>query len=336
MIKPIFKTISAIALAITALNVSSDTGCVDSGIIGPALITDVCWECMFPIRVAGASMSGSSGSAPVGAVDNSLCVCYDGLGVPRPGITTSLWEPARLIEFQRIPGCSSVLNGTVLPFNKSNIGDHGNGEYDSGDGLFMHYHYYAFPLMIMLDMYVRGSCNPDGYQDLDLMYLSEVDPTWNSDELAFFTNPEAAAVANPIAQEACAVDAVSSNSGAPLDSMWWCAGSWGPVYPLSGNGAGYNGTIQDSSLKTVKVLAAIHRRGLGFTTMGEDAMCEANRSPFLPKAQYKFSMIYPMPETSRAHLIGESTLIWGNNRKVPTTGEDPIYIIWRWNDCCST
>lgn len=55
---------------------------------------------------------------------------------------------------------------------------------------FRHYHYYSFPALYMLDMFIPMNCNPGGYVDLDAMYLSEVDPTWNHDELAFFTNPE--------------------------------------------------------------------------------------------------------------------------------------------------
>lgn len=49
----------------------------------------------------------------------------------------------------------------------------------------MHYHYYAFPLLIMLDLFIKQTCNADGYMDLDIMYMSELDPTWNNDELAF-------------------------------------------------------------------------------------------------------------------------------------------------------
>src|SRR5260363_237253 len=148
----------------------ADPGCQNAKVIGPKLITDICWSCLFPIRIAG---------------------------LPRPGVTTSMWEPAQLVEFQRVPGCSSVLNGTRFPFNRTFQGHHGTGSLDGGDGSFMHYHFYAFPLLTLLELFVRPNCNPDGYMDLDVLYFSELDPTWNNDELAFFTNPEAAAVANP-------------------------------------------------------------------------------------------------------------------------------------------
>ncbi|MDV5555434.1 hypothetical protein QM162_25280 [Enterobacter hormaechei] len=42
-----------------------------------------------------------AGSFPSEAVSNPLCMCEDNLGVPRHGVTTSMWEPARLVRFQR-------------------------------------------------------------------------------------------------------------------------------------------------------------------------------------------------------------------------------------------
>ncbi len=37
----------------------------------------------------------------------------------------------------------------------------------------------------MLDLFIKQTCNADGYMDLDIMYMSELDPTRNNDELAF-------------------------------------------------------------------------------------------------------------------------------------------------------
>ncbi len=317
-------------------NTMAGEGCVDADVIGGKLITDICWSCLMPIMVGGVDISGEGGSSPSGSVDDPLCYCEDSLGVPRPGVITAMWEPARLVEFQRIPGCASVLNGTELPFDKTNVGTHGNGEIDGGDRSYMHYHYYAFPLLSMLDMFVKRTCSADGYADLDVMYLSELDPTWNNDDLAFFTNPEAAAVSNPAALLACSADAVAASAGSPIDSMFWCAGAWGGLYPLSGTTVGGAGVVKDSSLLKSKVLAALHRRGLAYQTMGTDAMCRGVIAPVMPKSQYKFTMLHPVPETDSDHVMGESLLTWGYGRTIPAKGEDPIYTIWRWNDCCNT
>lgn len=214
------------------------------------------------------------------------------------------------------------------------MGTHGDGEGDGADKTFMHYHYYAFPILLMMELFV-ANCGNDHYVDLDIMFLSEVDPTWTNDELAFFTNPEAAAVANPAAVVACMADAVSATAQRPIKEMFWCAGSWGTIYPLSGNLQGGYGVIQDSSLATVKTLAALHRRGMALKTMGQEAMCGGTIHPTLPKTQYKFSLFHPIAETKSAHLMGESLLRWGWNKTVPGIGKDPVYTIWRWNDCCN-
>lgn len=324
-----------ILLFMGASVLKADPGCQNAEVIGPKMLTDICWSCIFPLRIAGVNVSGS-GDIPSGAVNSPLCLCEDDLGVGRPGVTTSMWEPARMVEFQRVSGCSSVFNGTRFPFDRVNQGHHGQNEDDGSDGSFMHYHYYAFPVMQMLDMFVKQSCNPDGFSDLDIMYLSELDPTWNNDQLAFFTNPEAAAVANPVATLACTADAIASTAGRPIDRLFWCAGSWGALYPLSGNQNGGKGVIKDTSLLSARVLSALHRRGLAYGTVGDEAMCGGNIVPTLPKSQYKFTMLHPVPETESDHVIGESTLTWGLSKTVPAIGQDPIYIIWRWNDCCNT
>lgn len=104
--------------------------CPDAGLLSGKLLTDVCWSCIFPIRVAGLPLG--SGSVPSGASNKSFCLCEDNLGVPRPGIVTSMWEPARLIELVRTPGCSPSLGGIRLPLGDRRLqGGHGEGEYDN-------------------------------------------------------------------------------------------------------------------------------------------------------------------------------------------------------------
>ncbi len=104
--------------------------CPDAGLLSGKLLTDVCWSCIFPIRVAGLPLG--SGSVPSGASNKSFCLCEDNLGVPRPGIVTSMWEPARLIELVRTPGCSPSLGGIRLPLGDRRLqGGHGEGEYDT-------------------------------------------------------------------------------------------------------------------------------------------------------------------------------------------------------------
>ncbi len=314
------------------------SSCEKSDLISHKLISDICWDCVLPIIVAQTKLGSSSNSwIPDRATSKYLCSCQNAEGLSVPGIATSFWEPARLVEFETVPGCLSVLN-TKLTSNMDHLdrGTHGIKDKRTGDRSFFHYHYYAFPLLEMLSLFTSGVCNSDGYHDLDIMYFSELDPTWNDDTLAFFTNPESALIANPIAAASCSADAVLSFSHNPIDNLFWCAGSWGHLYPLSGYVFNPTGTIKTTSLLAARVLAALHRRGVAHRTMGSDAMCKGVVDPMLPKSQYRFSLVWPVPETSKAHGFGESTLSWGISRSIPVVGEHPIYLVWRWQDCCNT
>ncbi len=333
--KTLLSLLSLIFIATFPTKSHSETGCIDAQVMSAKLITDICWDCLFPMKIAGMTLGGDSDGAPTESVSNPLCYCNDDLGVPRPGLVTSYWEPARLIEFQRMPGCSSVFNGMRFPVDKLNMGYHSSSEKEGNQARFLHYHYYAFPLLSILDLFSNASCGLDGYMDLDMMYMSELDPTWNDDTISFFTSPEAAFVTDPLMTASCAIDAAGvSTLGQPISKMFWCAGTWGSIYPLSGNTYGLASNVRDTSLYTVRVLAALHRRGITHRTMGEDAMCAAKIEPTLPKKMYKFTLLHPLPETKRSHWIGESEYKWGLGKTVPAVGEDLIYTIWRWNDCC--
>lgn len=313
---------------------AADATCPDAELFSTKLITDVCWACLFPVRIAGISLFG--GSVPANAASSAVCSCKDGLGVPHPGFTVGMWEPARIVELVHSPRCSAALGGIRLPLGSRRLmGSPGHAEYDASDASFYNYHWYAFPLLIILDLFWDDRCNPDGYTDFDVLYLSELDPTWNNDELAFFTNPEAAWLSNPVALAACLADAAAASAGRPIDSLFWCAGTWGNLYPFAGRGPTVGARTRETSLAAARSIAALHRRGLSRRTMGNDALCSAPIAPFIPKSQYKLSMFYPLPETQRAHVIGESPLRWGEWRNVPGPGEDHLYLLWRWNDCCA-
>jgi len=328
--------LSPAAMAEDGANVESvDAMCSNSKLLSGKLITDICWDCLFPLRLAGATLAAGDGIRPDKAYEKPFCVCFDGNNVPEVGFSAAMWEPAFVVEHQRTPGCLSALNGTKISvFDKIFRGTHNSSDYDSEDPMFAHYHYYSFPLLSMLELFTSKACNPDGYVDIDLLFFSEVDPTWNLDELAFFTTPESAIVANPVAVTACTVDALASTARRPIESMFWCAGAWGAMYPLTGNVTGGNGVIRETSLQKARILSLLHRRGVARDTVGQEAMCYPKIKVTLPKNNYKFTMFFPVPETKRAHVFGESSITWGAGRTIPSVGEDPMYIIWRWKDCC--
>ncbi|WP_374936537.1 TraU family protein (plasmid) [Klebsiella pneumoniae] len=315
--------------------------CRDNNVLSAKLFTDVCWGCIFPIKVAGATL-GPSGEVPDDAATGMVCACADGLGVYHPGILSAMWEPRRFIELTRTPGCMSSLGGAKLDLGSElQYGTQTDGAQDErlrASISFYNAHMYAMPLLRMLDLYLPGDCNADPYSDFDIISFTEIDPTWNNTTLAFFQNPESAAVSNIIAQQACAVEAAAQFAGSqPQSTLWWCAGSWGGQYPLTGSVRTMD-TPRTTSLAATRQLAVEHRRGLAYRSVGNDVACRAKIYPTIPKQQYKLNMFYPTPETKKGHNIGESPYKWqGGMFRYPTgMGQDSTYMIFQWSDCCRT
>lgn len=348
--------------AATSSVVAEELGeCRNANVLSGSMFSDVPWNSMYPIRLAGINVSPSGSGAPSGATNKVMCSCPDDVGLMIPGFTQSMYEPARLIEIVRQPDCMMSLGGADLDFTSGRqFGTTGTpAEQNAGESetpAFWHYHYYAYPLLMMLELVVANRCG-DGFMSMDLLYLSELDPTWSDPELGFFANPESAIFANPISLAACVTDAAAAAVDKPIDSLFWCAGAWGGLYPLSGFISTKSSFATKTSLLATRSVAALHRRLLARQTMGNDALCSAPIFPTIPKTQYKMNMMYPVPErgqqrtvkmeqpngtfkntvvgTGGAHEIGQSALMWGEWRNIPSQ-EDAVYMLWRYNDCCMT
>lgn len=342
--------------------------CPDADLWGKKMMTGICWDCLFPVRLMGMTIYDMDNDKPDGATEESLCFCSGQDGVPNLGITAGLWLPARLIEVVRKPYCSPALGGISFNNGVRLWGGRKEVEGDGTDKTFYNYHYWAYPLFMILDLFTQTHCNAGGFRNMDMMYMSELDPTWNIDELAFFLNPEAAVFANPLAVAACTVDCTATSVSQPMTSLWWCAGCWGNLYPFVGSISSDASPPRDTSLLSARVLAALHRRGLAHKTYGTDALCGGTIYPMIPKQQYKMSMLFPVTEAEAekvmaekkdadgntimgvdgipemvekvvpgkncCHYIGESQFKWGEWRNIPGTGEDFVYLIWRYTDCC--
>jgi conjugal transfer pilus assembly protein TraU len=316
---------------------AAEVGCNDASIFGGKLITDVCWTCVVPLRVFGA---GHNTDDPAGANVLPGCVCTDGLGVPSFGFSLGMWVPYRLMEVVRQANCLTVFGGTYLGA-KTADGRGGNDEgpwgwYSTYD---YHVHTYSFPLATMLDLMVGKECNPGGYANMDIIMMTEFDPTALDEELALFVYFETVLFSNPAAAAACSIECglLSAGKKPVSDQFWWCLGCWGPLYPLTPRENGNMSQHTATSIMAARQLAVKHRRGLGQKTYGTDAMCGGKLDVFVPKEQYKWSNLFPVPEASGrcCHWTGEEeNKTGGNRRSVPTTGEDTVHMLWRYTDCC--
>lgn len=339
---------SLAALSLSTATVSADS-CPASNILGSGLVSNVCWSCIFPLKISGITIFGSSISdggrdgngfqlsskpkAPGDAANKLVCVCQDG-ALPKVGIPVGMWLPTELYETTMIPGCSSVLGGVQIGLaDKLYLGTSGDPTSDLEQQSFNHIHSYSFPIVMLMELFTKCA---NAYSDIDILYMSEIDPMWNDPVVAMYGNPVSVFGSSIVAQAACAADSVSSSFGKPIDSLFWCGGTWtSTMAPYTGFEHA-QGPVQFSQSTAQKLLAMNAARGIARRYVGNDALCKAQYSPMLKRSHYRWQVAWPRAEGRRNHGSGESPLRWAQGRTIPGVAEMPIYLRWSWTDCCAT
>jgi len=315
--------------------------CNDAKLFSGNFATTLCVNCILPIRIAGVPYGGLAINVPIGAASPS-CFCPGRIfGTPTWGVTLGMWQPQHIIEVVRNPYCSPIMGKSLAGKASAgsgavtglHFGGYGQGGADEPQA-FYQFHIYSFPVNQLLDQMTDAVCVSHAGSDMDMLYMSEIDPTWNNELLSIYQTPEAILFANPIAAAACATDAAQATAYQPNPFMFWCAGSWGTVYPFAGGTTEQGDPMRDSSLNATRGVAMLQRRGLLMKTMGDDAVCHAYPEPLFVRNQYKMQTVFPVPELGSSHWIGASPFVWGEWRSIPGVGEDFVYLLYNWVDCC--
>jgi len=296
----------------------------------PNLVTDICWSCAFPIRLGGlpVSVNGQEDTPSPGA---PVCIC----GV-NPGLKISFWEPVRHVDVVRKPFCMTTLGGVDM----SPGFEAPHGTQDTNDAKttssFYQAHWYVDPIFALLQILTDSPCLEQSA--FDVAYLTEFDPLWNDDELTSIINPDSFLFGNLVSRLACAADCVASTAGFPLNTLFWCAGCQGSMYPLNGHVATHIVGVQASSLIVSRLIAKLHREGLMWAASGSNGMCGYYPQLLMDKTGYKYQMHFPVPQGKIlgkcCQPLGRSTMIWGVGKEIPAVGEDYAYMIFRKRDCC--
>jgi conjugal transfer pilus assembly protein TraU len=202
---------------------------------------------------------------------------------------------------------------------------------------FYQVHWYADPIAFWLGIIIDHRCMEQSV--FDLAYMTEIDPTWNNDEITAVLYPETFLFGNLFARASCAIDCLTANATFPISTFYWCAGCQGSLYPLDGNIQAHIGGVQASSLLIQRMLAKMHRYGITLAGHGKSGFCGLYYEPLVDRSQYKYTMIYPVPQTDKmedrcCQPLGVTTSIWGAGREIPYWGEDFAYILFRKRNCC--
>ena len=325
------RLFSALCLTISGLFWSSVASAsaveCEGNFVNP--ITDVCWECIFPVTIGNVAVA--SGSQPDTAKPSSpIQICAMGVFY-RIVMGMGYWEPMALADVTRSPYCMVNLGGFNL--GVGNVGT-GTGTQEDGEapGAFYHVHWYKYPLTYWLNIITSAGCLQGG--DLDIAYLSELDPMWNDSSLSIIINPEAVLFSNTIAQAACAADAAASLVSKPLDALFWCAGSQGTMYPFTGYTSNEYSPLQSSLLVAERMAFKLHREGLIMNSIGQNnAVCFEYPSPIIPKERWRYQMVNKHPDAGQCHPVGRSVMRWETGRNLPNDRRNFGYLFWRKRNC---
>jgi len=295
-------------------------------------ITDVCWKCIFPIKIAGITIIGGPEDCP-DPVKYPICICP----APPPiffriGIPVAFWEPARMVEVVKDPFCFPSLGMRLGGFSRGQL----QGSSSEGAGTvrrghtFQQAHWFLFPVYALLEILVDFVCVE--HTSFDVAYLTEVDPLWNDDSLAFIIQPEALLFANQIAQMACTADSVTSQVGLPLNALFWCIGSWGSSYPLSGALDNEDVTAASAGIGA-RMIYKLGRQGLLWDTATD--LCQKVPSFIWVKYHWKFQIARPV-RGRQCIPLGRSGMIWGVAKNPPKSGSDNfLFMVFRKRACCA-
>jgi conjugal transfer pilus assembly protein TraU len=331
LVKTIRRLCLASAILLGAAQ-AADAAC-STRFINP--ITDICWNCMFPISIGSVRMGGG-GTADTPNPVIPVCICP---GLPPPtGLSVGVWEPARLADVASEAGC--FVNMGV----EMNLGLFASGAstYRQGgaqtEGSFWHAHYYYFPVVALMGQIVDGACMSGG--GFDVAYMSEFDPLWYDADLNMLIQPEAVLFASPLGNLACAADCVAASVDLPLDPLFWCAGCQGSIFPIAGDVQAHDGGIQAANLIASRVVYRMHRLGLASQTASTTLPHCVNYPGFMvQKSAYRFQLTRPnavVGASQGALPYGRTTRIMEIGREYPVKGESFGWLAWRKQNCCAS
>lgn len=307
----------------------------DGDFVNP--LTETAWGEILPFRIGGVTLMPGSGYDTPDPATAPVCACP----APPPlfwriGIPISWWNPDRQIELVKdplyFPSFGLDVGGSFLGGGELN-GSSTTEEQTATKKVSFQGHWIVYPLWAILNLLKDSMCVSLG--GIDLFYITEIDPLWNDESLSMLIHPEVLLFANPIAQMACVADAVAVNTWRPLEVLFWCMGSSGSAYPLTGELAG-NDLIQGAMGGAGRMIYKLSRQFLLWDT-GIN-WCQPTPTPIWVKPNYKLQPQRPMVRM-KAFPIGKSSWMYQTMMN-PATGtgvgsaDNFTWLLFRKNVCC--
>ncbi|PAF50649.1 TraU family protein [Helicobacter sp. 13S00477-4] len=275
-----------------------------------------------------------------------ICMCDttgDASELP-VGLKASLVEPilgfSSSNETMNFMGLNVKIGGDAL--GKEGVSRSGTNTTVETTG-FRQSNFFIFPMMALINFILPDAvCFDRSNTEISASYISETDPTYQSDILALATaemNPLGRAFfKSPLADLACLADCVAATAGHPINSLYWCDGCRGNM------GAGNTGytkigdPIENSEMIALRQLSVMHETmkllktsNASFSFLNRelpDSMCGDKIFPLLIKDQYYIQLAY-----GKAKRFGALRLHYDFQSEVKD--KDAFFFwIWRKRDYC--
>lgn len=288
-------------------------------------VTDVEWDCMFPMTIAGlVSLGGEEEQSP-SSQKRLTCNCMSE-GSGGAGMPYGFWEPKTYVDVVQDAWCFTGV-GMEMDMESDFVND-GSRSTSENATTFAQAHYVLFPVLALLDMYYDLPClNYDDGSEFDYLLITEILPTWNDDFLSSTVYPETVLFANPAAQLACMADSQPANANKPINELYWCMGAWGTVFPLTGT---IGGSDQMEMQAAIAGRTIFQMAKLGALKEYDEAGCFQSYVEVWTKNRYKLQMIKPT-KVSQCFAFGKSALTWATGVNIE---DNHSYFMFRKVDCC--
>ena len=149
-------------------------------------------------------------------------------------------------------------------------------------------------------------------------------------------SPEASIFSDPISQSSCAADASATIAGElPIDSLSWCMGAQGSVFPLSGTSI-QKSPIQSAALMTERLDYKMHDLGMVPDSVGENSpgICSQHYNVVMPKSRYRYQMVGNSSDTHSCYPFGRTVSDWEGGHDNVGEGDNFSFLIFRKRNCC--
>lgn len=268
-----------------------------------------------------------------------VCTCATS-GIPKVGIKVELAEPIAFVETTRKAWSFPCFGITKSPTSLSP---------KDGSRIKKNVHYIKYPVFAVLNIVLESLCVDKGSFDILPSGLSELNPLLWDDRLSMIAQPYKLFFASGLAQTSCLADCTASTLGKPMNELFWCAGCWGTIFPISTTTTGVS-RVSESALIAVRVLDFFHESAqllltypaggldvIGSITGRSDAVspswdlsCNPAYFPFVVKSQYFLQLAYPSPRSPVPIGTYPTRFFY----VFPVGGDDLVWVVWRKRVCC--